>query len=93
MHVLYIISQKAWLNLSSMIMNQSGIVCLLIMLFLLHNLILGMEGIVPSNPFLCGFSNRVYIFGCSMENLFATYMYMKGVWAYVGGGGGYMNNR
>lgn len=51
-----------------------------------------MEGI-PSNPFLCGFSNRVYIFGCSMENLFATYMYMKGVWAYVGGGGGYMNNR
>lgn len=59
--------------------------CLLIWLcFLLYYLILGMEGI-PSNPFLCGFSNRVYIFGCSMENLFATYM--KGVRACVGGWG------
>lgn len=80
MHVFYIILQKTRLNLSSM--NQPGIVCLLIMLsFVLSNTWDGRY--VPSNPFLCGFSNRVYIFGCSMENLFATYM--KGVRACVGG--------
>lgn len=76
MHVLY----------NSCYMNQSRIVCLLIMLFL-HHLILWMKGIT-SNRFLCGFSNCVYMYmyilGGSIENFVCSVWSVSVCW--VGGG-------